>query len=346
MLMIKLSVVVIIYKVEQYLNQCIDSILNQTYKNFELVLVDDGSPDNCPRICDEYAAKDSRIKVIHQENQGSVSARWNGFLNSTGEYISFIDGDDWIDSDMLERMISLADQKTVDMVIVGYKEVSESGSVNKCCPIESGYYSDDKIQCIYDKAMYTGKFYEAGINASLWNKLIKRSLLLDGYIPADYTLKMGDDAAVSYPAISRAQSIVIENDYHPYNYRIVNGSLSRAFDKEYFVRSLKLFEGLADNLISNKSMFSCIYPYSLFISYIGIYMLFQKNNGLKLKERKTELQNYYISWRKLFANKNNKTDLTVDLRSDKVIYLFSEGKLNMLVFRLYWDKIVRRLKRA
>ena len=78
--MIKLSVVVIIYKVEQYLNQCIDSILNQTYKNFELVLVDDGSPDNCPRICDEYAAKDSRIKVIHQENQGSVSARWNGFF--------------------------------------------------------------------------------------------------------------------------------------------------------------------------------------------------------------------------------------------------------------------------
>ena len=342
----KLSVVVIIYKVEQYLNQCIDSIINQTYKDFELVLVDDGSPDNCPQICDEYAAKDSRIKVIHQDNQGSVSARWNGFLNSTGEYVSFIDGDDWIDPDMFERMLFLADQRSADIVVVGYKEVSESGAVNKGCPIESGYYSNDRIQYIYDKALYTGKFYEAGINASLWNKLIKRSLLINGYIPADSSLKMGDDAAVSYPAISKAQSFVIENEFHPYNYRTVNGSMSRAFDKKYFNRSLKLFEGLADNLYNNKSMFSCIYPYSLFISYIGICMLFQKNNGLTHSERKSELKNYYTALEKLISAKSINTDIACDIRDNNVLYLFSQGKINQLVFRFYWDKVIRKIKRA
>lgn len=342
----KLSVVVIIYKVEQYLNQCIDSIINQTYKDFELVLVDDGSPDNCPRICDEYAAKDSRIKVIHQENQGSVSARWNGFLNSTGEYVSFIDGDDWIDPDMFERMLFLAEQQSADIVVVGYKEVSESGAVNKGCPIESGYYSNDRIQYIYDKALYTGKYYEAGINGSLWNKIIKRNLLAEGYTVADSLVKMGDDATITYPAISKAKTVVVENDYHPYNYRFVNGSLSRAFDKEYFERSLKLFECLASNLKTNKSMYSCIYPYSLFISTIGIYMLFSKNNGLSINERKSMLKNYYLSFDKFVTDKSIKSVLTSDLHNNKIVYLFQKGSLNRLVIRLYCDKVIRRIKRA
>ena len=88
------SIILPIYKVEKYLHQCVDSILGQTYKNFELILVDDGSPDRCPQICDDYASKDARVKVIHKENGGLSDARNNGLLHAIGDYVFFIDSDD------------------------------------------------------------------------------------------------------------------------------------------------------------------------------------------------------------------------------------------------------------
>ena len=91
-----ISVIVPIYNVEDYLDRCVDSIINQTYSNLEIILVDDGSPDNCPKMCDDYAKKDSRIKVVHKENGGLSDARNAGMKVATGEYISFIDSDDWI----------------------------------------------------------------------------------------------------------------------------------------------------------------------------------------------------------------------------------------------------------
>ena len=106
----KISVIVPVYNVENYLRRCVDSIINQTYKNLEIILVDDGSPDNCPVICDEYAQKDSRIKVIHKENGGLSSARNCGMDMATGEYIGFVDGDDWIESDMYKFLIENAEK--------------------------------------------------------------------------------------------------------------------------------------------------------------------------------------------------------------------------------------------
>ena len=94
------SVIVPVYKVEKYLDKCIESIVGQTYENLEIILVDDGSPDNCPTMCDEWAQKDSRIKVIHKENGGLSSARNAGLDACTGDYIGFVDSDDWIEPDM------------------------------------------------------------------------------------------------------------------------------------------------------------------------------------------------------------------------------------------------------
>lgn len=110
-----ISVIVPVYNVEKYLPRCIDSILNQTYKNLEIILVDDGSPDNCPAICDEYAQKDSRIKVIHKANGGVSSARNVGLDVATGEYIGFVDSDDWIEPDMYEFLFMRATDYNVDI---------------------------------------------------------------------------------------------------------------------------------------------------------------------------------------------------------------------------------------
>ena len=121
----KISIIVPIYKVESYLRQCLDSILHQTYQNLEIILVDDGSPDGCGAICEEYAQKDSRIHVIHQTNGGVSAARNTGLEAATGQWIGWVDPDDWIDANMFELLITEGEQqeKPMDVVICGgYEE--------------------------------------------------------------------------------------------------------------------------------------------------------------------------------------------------------------------------------
>ena len=112
-----ISIIVPIYKVEKYINKCVDSILHQTYDELEIILVDDGSPDNCPAICDEYAKKDSRIQVIHKQNGGLINARKSGLEIAKGEYIGFVDGDDWIEPEMYELFARQIKKYSPDMVI-------------------------------------------------------------------------------------------------------------------------------------------------------------------------------------------------------------------------------------
>ena len=110
-----ISVIVPVYNVEKYLDKCVDSIVNQTYKNLEIILVDDGSPDNCPKMCDAWVEKDSRIKVIHKENGGVSSARNAGLKASCGEYIGFVDSDDFIQPDMFEQLLGAYDKESIEL---------------------------------------------------------------------------------------------------------------------------------------------------------------------------------------------------------------------------------------
>ena len=110
------SIIVPVYKVESYLPQCIESIINQTYPNLEIILIDDGSPDACGKICDEYAKQDKRIKVFHKQNGGLSDARNYGVARASGEYLSFVDSDDWIEPDMFEVLVKVADDNKADLV--------------------------------------------------------------------------------------------------------------------------------------------------------------------------------------------------------------------------------------
>ena len=118
-----ITIVIPIYKVENYLDKCVKSVINQTYKNLEIILVDDGSPDNCPKKCDEYEKKDTRIKVIHKENGGLSDARNAGIDIAKGKYITFIDSDDYIDSDYVETYYNKIKNCNYDVVVGGYKRV-------------------------------------------------------------------------------------------------------------------------------------------------------------------------------------------------------------------------------
>ena len=137
----ELSIIVPVYKVEKYLPRCIDSILAQTFGDFELILIDDGSPDGCGRICDEYARKDKRIVVIHQKNMGVSAARNAGLDIARGRYIGFVDSDDWIEPQMYEAMMDAIRENGADMAVCGVRYADEDGKFTRADRLSEGVYS-------------------------------------------------------------------------------------------------------------------------------------------------------------------------------------------------------------
>lgn len=165
-----ITVIVPVYGVEKYINKCVDSILNQTYSNIEVILIDDESPDRCPEICDEYAANDNRVKVIHQKNAGQSAARNAGLDIAKGEYISFVDSDDYVDPSFLEKMFRRICDDNSDLVVCEYDVVDDSGNVIQ-----------NKAYLKHDIVISEEKFWELESTthymfcAALWNKLFKAS---------------------------------------------------------------------------------------------------------------------------------------------------------------------------
>ena len=188
-----ISVIVPIYKVEEYLDRCVESIVNQTYKSLEIILVDDGSPDNCPQMCDSWAGKDNRIKVVHKENGGLSDARNAGMPFATGEIISFIDSDDWIEFDMFEKMLNRMQADNSDMVSCGVKWVEEDGSLIRDVTSE-----DEVLDTTV--AMKT-LLNDSKLKQHVWNKIYKHNLIKD--IPFEKGLafpSFSTPLRVRYPA--------------------------------------------------------------------------------------------------------------------------------------------------
>ena len=165
----KVSVIVPIYKVEPYLDQCVQSIVNQTYKNLEIILVDDGSPDNSPAMCDAWAEKDNRIRVIHKENGGFSSARNAGLDAATGDYIQFVDSDDWILPDMTAALVSCAVKENADVVRCGYCE-NVDGDTQEIC-------TNSRTYCPEYNKLVIDIMNDGLMSGAVWNKLYKRGVL-------------------------------------------------------------------------------------------------------------------------------------------------------------------------
>ena len=190
------SIIIPIYKVEKYLDRCIKTILDQAYNNLEIILVDDGSPDNCPQMCDEWAKKDSRIKVIHKENGGVSSARNMGLDASTGEYISFIDPDDIIHPDYYDILMSNIGNS--DCIICSFKKFSnEIEFENK------NSYTTETLTSI--EAIKKGFFKNSNIFYVVWNKIIKSDIAKKQRF--DEKMKNGEDSLYSYNVILSCEKI-------------------------------------------------------------------------------------------------------------------------------------------
>lgn len=222
----ELSIIVPVYKVEKYLPRCIDSILAQTFGDFELILIDDGSPDGCGRICDEYARKDKRIVVIHQKNMGVSAARNAGLDIAHGRYIGFVDSDDWIEPQMYEVMMDAIRENGADMAVCGVRYADEDGKFTRADRLSEGVYSrDGLLEDVFAMPNKLGggccnKVFDASKTASVRFKvgmtIAEDALyLFDCFMRIDGAVKIGDALYNVYErcgSATRTDSMICVNE--------------------------------------------------------------------------------------------------------------------------------------
>lgn len=195
----KISIIVPVYKVEKYIDICINSLVNQTYENLEIILVDDESPDNCPAICDEWAKKDERVKVIHKQNGGVSDARNVGLKEASGDYIGFVDSDDVVSVDMYKTLIELVKENNADVSICQYDEFMDGK--------EPLYTYDNKYHVLDSNDTLKELFCKNTVANVVWNKIYKRELFNDIKFPIE--INCGEDLYVTHKLIIKSKKIVI-----------------------------------------------------------------------------------------------------------------------------------------
>lgn len=230
----QISIIIPIYNVERYLRQCIDSILAQTFTDFELLLIDDGSPDGCPAICDEYAEKDARIRVFHKQNGGVTSARNKGLNNANGNWIIYIDGDDWIEPTYVEELYNAAINNEADIAICGFRFVYEDGS----SVIEHPTIWDDNKQASLNR-------YIASIWTTACGTIQKSSLYKDNGVQSPKDLTFCEDFHLMVRLCYFANKVVSIN--RPlYNYRQRSSSIVHSLNDKTWRDELSTYLDIID----------------------------------------------------------------------------------------------------
>lgn len=310
--MIKVTIVVPIYKVEKYLNRCLESLVNQTLQDIEIILVDDGSPDNCPIFCDQWKEKDHRIRVVHKQNGGLSSARNAGLDIARGEYIGFVDSDDDIELDMYEKMYQKAKEYNVDFVMSDYLRILNSNEKYiKSLDINEGYYSRNQIvKDIFPQLIMTSSI-EYGPLLSVWHCLYKLSFLKNNNIHFDNKVKWSEDNIFSSFVGYHAQSFYYMKNEALYHYYQNEGTITTSYRQGawnvYKTMNKHLhqyFDKIEDYDFSNQLNYHLIYYASNCLnmcSYKGGFTKIRKEISLLLTDN--DLQDALRNVRNLTVSK-------------------------------------------
>ena len=230
--MAKLSVVVPVYKKESYIRACLDSVLAQTMQDIQLVVVDDGSPDGCPAICDEYAARDGRVLVIHKPNGGLVSAWKAGVQAASGEYVGFVDGDDWVDPDYFQTLYQAVTGQGADVAVAEFVRDAEPGAVVPPYTLrqEGAVYEGEQGMSRFVRQFlldipYGDRTFK-GISSSRCDKLYRRQLFLDNMAFFNEKLTAHEDAIANTAIFLDCRKVVVLSHAAKYHYRILAASMS------------------------------------------------------------------------------------------------------------------------
>lgn len=260
-----ISVIVPIYKTEKFLEKCVNSILQQTYKDLEVILVDDGSPDGCGEICDAYAQKDSRVRVIHKENGGRSSARNAGIECAQGEYLAFVDSDDWIDPEMYETLLRLAKETDADIAECSYRFYRPWKTENKVLDGENtgkiSVYSN--VEAL--EKLYFGPQLFSEIAIMVWNKLYKASIFENIRFIEGYNF---EDVEITPRVLYKAKKIAkIDRSFCNYNIHLntystsgMKISVNKVWDGIYMRQ--KVMEFFSQNYVEKISPFTAFLYYN------------------------------------------------------------------------------------
>ena len=287
-----LSIIIPAYNIESYIGRCLESLSVQTYKNLEIIVVDDGSTDNTLSIIKEYCNKDNRIKVIHKKNEGVSVARLTGMKKASGEYIGFVDGDDIVEKDMFEFLMNNAKKYGADISHCGYVMDFPDGHSDY-------YYNTGKIIIQNNfkglKDLLEGKFVEPG----LWNKIYKKTLI-ETYIRQnvmDYSIKNLEDLLINYSLFKNSNMAVYE-DVCMYHYTLRKSSAATTVRRNIFEDPLKVMKILM-NAENDAELYNVIYKRYIAILITNfnqkIYKDISKKSKKILKKERKIFDKYHIS---------------------------------------------------
>ena len=309
----KISIIVPVYKVEPYIHKCVDSILNQTFKDFELILVDDGSPDNCGKICDEYAQKDNRVKVIHKENGGLSSARNAGLDISIGKYIGFVDSDDYIEKDMYEILYNICEENKCDIVscssIIYFPEKTV---------INGGHgliiHNNEEAM----RVMLEGELYDEVV----WVKLFKKSVIGDIRFPVG---KIYEDTAFTYKVINNSKKVATIGE-PKYNYiKHENSIMSNA------IQDIRI-----DAVIAYKDMYKFMEKkYPELCDLVVLKLANSSMRVMNLMIKKKNFKDYKDNYYKVSKILNSKFNKTIKLKAypKNVKILLIANKISPILYK-------------
>ena len=266
-----ISVIVPVYKVEKYLRECIDSIINQTYTNLEIILVDDGSLDNCPQICDEYAVKDSRIKVLHLQNGGVSRARNKGLDTATGEYITFVDSDDYIDKRYVEKLYASSTNNIADLTFCKIEQFCDSKR-NKMTEYALNELNDckDCYNEFLNHIFTLTDFKENLIMCSACRILYKSKIINDNKLRFDEQIIFTEDRLFLLDCLKYCTKCSVVDEYL-YYYRQVAESVTHKYIDNFYEIQMSIYEKtkkyIADTKILkilNFDTIECLFYYEIF----------------------------------------------------------------------------------
>ncbi|MBE6679129.1 MAG: glycosyltransferase family 2 protein [Ruminococcaceae bacterium] len=331
----KVSVVVPVYNVEKYLERCVLSIVNQTYKNIEIILVDDGSPDSCPAMCDSFAAHDERIIAVHKQNAGLGMARNTGMEHASGDYIMFVDSDDYIDITAVEKCVAEILKTDADIVMFGRNNVSADGNIIK--------KEITAVKTVFEKEelgdLLSGLFtYKLGIGISAWGKLYNMDVFRKGGIEFFSEREvLAEDAMfmLLFFAHAKKATVLAENMYY---YIQNDASLSRAYKKGYQSRAdvfVQRGRELCRTLGLPKTVGNGLCARYLMFSISGMKKIL--GSSLSKKEKKAELKTIFSD--SILLDSINKDVLNLCNSASKVFWQLFKLKMYHLCVLMLWSKI-------
>jgi hypothetical protein len=274
------SIIVPIYNVEKYLRECLESIKGQTFQDYEVIMIDDGSTDNCPEICDEYACLDKRFKAIHKKNGGLVSARKVGAEHVSGDYVLNIDSDDYVDEELLEKLYNQVKMDNPDVIAFSYKTVDEKGVFKNAIHnfIEPKLYKENieriKRSYMYDKTIHGHN--GGSLIFSIWTKLVKREIYKECQSLVDNRISKGEDTILNLLIVDKAKSMLVSK-INGYNYRLQPTSMTHVFHEKDIENQKVLAESLNQIKINKPSFSEQIEMYIFYSTYMMLQKLVNRN---------------------------------------------------------------------